>query len=197
MPPPTLSRRAVIAGLAALPILPRPALAQALRPADWAQPLLLAGVPNLFVVADGFYRSAQPDAAGFAALAGLGVASVINLRRSLDDAPLAQGSGIRTLHVPIKTRAITAQGEANIVPALRALRDTLARGPVLVHCTHGADRTGMIAALYRMLEQGRSRSAAIAEMEQGGFGFHAIWANIPRYLQSVDLAALRAAVAAG
>ena len=34
------------------------------RPADWAQPLKLAGVPNLFKVSETLYRSAQPDSLG-------------------------------------------------------------------------------------------------------------------------------------
>ncbi|MBC7739269.1 MAG: protein-tyrosine-phosphatase, partial [Candidatus Saccharibacteria bacterium] len=65
-----------------------------------------------------------------------------------------------------------------------------------VHCHHGADRTGLIVALYRLIAQGWSRDAAIAELIEGGYGFHPIWANIPRYVQSVDLADLKARIAA-
>ena len=27
-------------------------------------------------------------------------------------------------------------------------------GPFLIHCQHGADRTGLMSAMYRILEQG-------------------------------------------
>ena len=42
------------------------------RPAIWAQPVALAGVPNLHKVIDTFYRSAQPTAAGLKNLEKLG-----------------------------------------------------------------------------------------------------------------------------
>ena len=44
-------------------------------------------------------------------------------------------------------------------------------GPVLVHCKHGADRTGCIVALYRIVFQSWSKEAAIDEMHNGGYGF--------------------------
>ena len=49
-----------------------------------------------------------------------------------------------------------------------------ASGPVLVHCLHGSDRTGTIVAMYRIVEQGWTREAAIAEMTGGGYGYHAV-----------------------
>lgn len=43
--------------------------------------------------------------------------------------------------------------------------------PVLISCRAGVDRTGIIAAAYRMLIQGMSSKSAIAELE----GFHSPW----------------------
>lgn len=43
--------------------------------------------------------------------------------------------------------------------------------PVLVSCRAGVDRTGIIAAAYRVLIQGMSQKAAIAEL----VGFHSPW----------------------
>ena len=54
--------------------------ASASRPADWAQPLLVDGVPNLHKVTDRLYRSAQPTAAGMRRLEAMGIRTVINLR---------------------------------------------------------------------------------------------------------------------
>lgn len=196
MPAPTLSRRHSLALLAMLPAaaLALPGLANPARPHDWAEPVTLAGVPNLFRVAPHLMRSAQPSRQGFLALPGLGIKTVINLRRRVDGAALAQGSGLATLHIKIKTRNITENDGEAIVRALRALRAALRHGGVLVHCTHGADRTGLIVALWRMLDQNWTRDAAIAEMTGGGYGFHPVWINIPHYLHSVDVAALRSRV---
>ncbi len=196
---PQLTRRDSL-GLLATPLpglmLPTALWAQ-VNSADWAKPIPLAGVPNLHRVTPLIYRSAQPDAEGFQNLARIGVKTVINLRRRVDDSPLAAGSGLKTVHIKITTRHVSDENGAKIVEALRALHAAQSDGPVLVHCTHGADRTGMIIALWRMLYQGWSRREALDELQNGGFGFHQVWINIPRYLRQVDLADLRARVAAG
>lgn len=162
---------------------------------DWAQPIDLAGLPNLHRMTPLIYRSAQPNTEGFHNLANIGVKTVINLRRTVDDSPRAMGTGLALIHIKITTRHINDENGAKIVLALRALRDAQSNGPVLLHCTHGADRTGMIAALWRMLYQGWSRTEALDELQQGGFGFHPVWINIPHYLQHVDLTDLKTRVA--
>ena len=96
----------------------------------------------------------------------------------------------------MKSRYVAELGSAKIFEVMRLLYHGLETGPVLVHCHHGADRTGLIIALYRLLSQGWSREAAIDELIHGGYGFHPIWANIPRYLQSADLSDLRSRIAA-
>ena len=59
--------------------------------------------------------------------------------------------------------------------------------PVLLHCKHGADHTGMMTAIYRIVEQGWRKQDAIAEMTQGGFGYHPIWSNLIRYIEHMDV----------
>jgi len=63
-----------------------------------------------------------------------------------------------------------------------------------LHCQHGADRTGLITALYRIVYQGWSKDQALEEMLQGGFGYHAVWGNIPDYIRNIDSAWLKQAV---
>ena len=55
--------------------------------------------------------------------------------------------------------------------------------PLLVHCQHGADRTGTMCAMYRIVKQGWSADEAIKELEEGGYGFHSMWINIPRFIR--------------
>ena len=47
-----------------------------------------------------------------------------------------------------------------------------------IHCYHGADRTGLIAGMYRIIYQGWSVEEAKAEMQHGPYGYHSIWKNI-------------------
>ena len=49
----------------------------------------------------------------------------------------------------------------------------------------------MMVAIYRIVEQGWSKEDAIAEMTQGGFGYHPIWYNLIRYIQKVDVETLK------
>ena len=65
------------------------------------------------------------------------------------------------------------------------------RLPILIHCKHGADRTGLFCAVYRVAFQGWSKEAAIREMTTGGYGFHSIWQNLPTYLRNLDIEALK------
>lgn len=54
--------------------------------------------------------------------------------------------------------------------------------PVLISCRAGVDRTGIIAAAYRVLVEGMSREEAIREMD----GFHSPWDALnARYVRSL------------
>jgi protein tyrosine/serine phosphatase len=162
---------------------------QAVRPAAWATPVAVAGAPNLNRVDKNFYRSAQPEAAGFQALVkDPGIKTVVSLRAFHSDRALLDGTGIKLIRVPIFTWHIETE---DVVKALASIRKAERKGPVLLHCQHGADRTGLITALYRVLYQGWTKDAALDEMQNGNFGYHAIWGNIPRYIRKVDVEDLR------
>jgi protein-tyrosine phosphatase len=81
----------------------------------------------------------------------------------------------------------------DVVAALRVMTDPAAQ-PVLVHCKHGSDRTGVVVAAYRIVVQGWSKEDAIRELRDGGYGFHGIFFNIPEFLRDLDVAKVRQAV---
>jgi hypothetical protein len=62
---------------------------------------------------------------------------------------------------------------------------------VLVHCHHGADRTGTMCALYRIAIQGWTKEDAIQEMVQGGYGFHEMWINLPDWIDKLDIESMK------
>jgi len=187
------TRRAVVAGLIGLPFTK--AFAQdTARPKEWAAPLALEGAPNLHQVEKNFFRSAQPDATGFKGLSTThGVRSVISLRAFNADEPLATGLDLKLKRVRINTWNIK---QADLVRALAEIEVATKRGPVLLHCQHGADRTGLVTALHRILNENWTREAALDEMKNGKFGYHAVWGNIPNFIAKVDIAAMRREVAA-
>jgi len=161
------------------------------RPASWAQPLPQAGVKNLHRITPTLYRSAQPRRADVAALHKLGIRTVVSLRSFNGDDSIFRGSGMQLVRIPINTWSID---DDEVTRALRALREAQKNGPVLLHCLHGADRTGVVSALYRMSEQGWSLDDARREMFDGGYGYHTMWRNIPTYLRKVDPVQIRQAL---
>lgn len=173
---------------AALVLITSAALAE--RPAKWAQAVPGTTVKNLHRVTPQLYRSAQPDAAGMRDLEKLGVRTVIDLRDLNDDKDEARGTKLRLHRVKMDTWHIEDEDIVRVLAMLRRKGD----GPFLVHCHHGSDRTGVVCAMVRIVEQGWSREDAIRELKDGGFGFHKTWVNIPRYLAKVDVEKIRRAV---
>ena len=167
-----------------------PAASTAPRPSTWAEPITLDGVPNLHRLTPTLYRSEQPTALGMKNLEKLGIRTVINLRAFNDDLDEMRGTALRAVHVPVHTWHLETE---DIVAVMRELRRP-ENGPFLIHCQHGADRTGLMSAMYRMLEQDWSAEDALRELVEGGYGYHSMWRNIKRYVRSADVPALRAAV---
>jgi uncharacterized protein (TIGR01244 family) len=162
------------------------------RNAEWATPL--PHMSNLHQVTPVLFRSARLDSADVAQLQALGVKTVISLRSFHSDTQVLEGSGIRAIRIPINTWAIR---DKHVIETMRSIRSAEQDGPVLLHCLHGADRTGMMAAMYRMLYQGWPREKAIDELKNGGYGYHAVWKNIEKYLRRVDVADMRARIEEG
>ena len=155
--------------------------------AKWAKPMDVPGLPNLHQVSDDLYRGAQPSAEGMRELEKLGVKTVVNLRSSHSDRDELEGTGLAYEH--IKMTAWNPESE-DVVRFLQVISDSDLL-PVFVHCKHGADRTGLMCAVYRIAVQGWSKEEAIEEMTQGGFGFHEIWKNLPKYIRKLDIDELR------
>ena len=157
------------------------------RPAEWAQPIEQAGLPNLHKVSDVLYRGAQPSAQGMRNLAQLGVKTVVNLRWLHSDSDELAGTALSSVHIPIRTWKLK---EKHVLEFLRVVTDP-ARQPVFVHCQHGADRTGTMAAFYRLVVQGWSKERAIEEMTKGGYNYHSVWKNLPDFIRAADIPAYR------
>jgi len=178
-----------VPALAQEPAPPAPAPSET-RPASWAEPVEMEGAPNLHRISPTLYRSEQPTALGMKNLEKLGIRTVINLRAFNDDHEEVKGTTLRTERVKILTWRI---GDAHVIEVMSMLKRT-ENAPFLIHCQHGADRTGLMSAMYRILEQGWSPDDALQELVDGGYGYHSMWKNIVRYVRSVDADKLRAAI---
>ena len=153
------------------------------RPTPWARPMELKGVPNLHKVSDKLYRSAQPSAEGMRSLKTMGIETIVNLRSFHSDHDEIGDTGLGYEHIYMKA---WHPEEGDAVKFLQIVTNPQ-RTPVLVHCQHGADRTGIMCALYRVAVQGWSKDEALREMTQGGFGFHGIWDDLIQWMDALDV----------
>ena len=160
---------------------------QGVRPAHWAQPVALKGVPNLHKVSDRLYRSAQPTAEGMKNLKGMGIETIVSLRSFHSDRDEIGYTGLAYEHIYMKA---WHPEEKEVVRFLQIVTNP-GRMPVLVHCQHGADRTGTMCAVYRVAVQGWTKDEAIKEMLDGGFGFHGTWANLASWINKLDIEKIR------
>ncbi len=157
------------------------------RPDKWAQPVSMNGVPNLHKVSETLYRSAQPSEEGMKNLKALGIKTIINLRSFNSDKKEIGDTGLGYEHIFMKA------WRPEVKEAVRFLKIVTdpKRAPVLVHCQHGADRTGIMCAIYRVAVQGWTKEEALNELKEGGFGFHEIWKNLPPWFEKLDIESIK------
>lgn len=153
------------------------------RPTHWAMPMSMNGVPNFNKVSETLYRSAQPSTEGMVNLKAHGIKTIINLRSFHSDKDEIGDTGLGYEHIYMKAWHPEVK---EAVRFLKIVTDTK-RTPVLVHCQHGADRTGTMSAIYRVAVQGWTKEEALREMREGGFGFHEVWANLPKWFKKLDI----------
>lgn len=120
---------------------------------------------NFHAVVDGeLYRSAQPSAdelATYTAKAGL--KSVLNLRGASPRSDwykeeIAESEKLGLIHADFglsASREVTNEEAAELIALMRTLPK-----PLLIHCKHGSDRTGLLAALYLAAIKGEDADQA-------------------------------------
>lgn len=128
-------------------------------------------VENFGVVDTGLYRSAAPASLNeMKALAKMGVKTIVNLqgddKKIAQEAAWAKAVGIK--HVSIPLSGFWAPKEASVQKIQKLMNDKSQR-PLLFHCAHGRERTGVQAGLYRVFTQRWTPKAAYKEMKDYGF----------------------------
>jgi protein tyrosine phosphatase (PTP) superfamily phosphohydrolase (DUF442 family) len=154
---------------------------------------LPGNLENFAKVSTALWRAQQPTADGFALAKRMGAKTVIDLRGMHDDKPLLREAqqrypGTSWRYYRIREWAWHPEDEDSL-KVLKVIGDHH-NWPVLVHCQHGADRTGTTVAMYRMVYQGWTNAEAMAELPR--FGFHSIWFDITWYLKHFDADKVRA-----
>lgn len=165
----------------------------------WAAKMEVDHLDNLHRVDAGIFRGAQPDEDGFRELHKLGIKTVVNLRALHSDDDEVAEAGLKGQLVLKHIGFNTWHPEKEDIETFLDVVLDPANQPIFIHCQHGADRTGTMCAIYRIVVNGWDREAAIDEMAHGDFGFHPLWQNLIDFLRNditdEDIARWRARVA--
>jgi len=135
-------------------------------------------VKHFGVVQEGvLYRSGQPDRRDLKRLRdAYGIRTIVNLRRadeqdgaeglSLSEERLAvEQLGLRFFHLPMDG---DAKVDPNTVNRWLEIAEAPENHPILIHCKAGVDRTGLLAAAYRIRVQRWSPQKALDEATSEG-----------------------------
>lgn len=120
-----------------------------------------------------------------------GIGTVISLRSKQKDTELAKNTELNLIHVSMRAWNPKYEDAVKVMYLLNPNNPDTNRKPILIHCYHGADRTGMMVALYRMVYQNWEREKALNEMLNGGYGYHSMWKDIVTFIKTVDIEQLR------
>ncbi len=164
--------------------------AQRLSGQEWAKRIELPGLPNFHKVSDELYRGAQPTKQGIEQLKKLGIKAIINLRSFHSDRDKIADSNFVYEHIYMKP---WHPEDKEIIRFLQIVTDE-SNHPVFVHCQRGADRTGTMCAIYRIIVQGWGKQQAIEEMTKGGFGFNKFYINLIKYTEQLDTEKIKQSV---
>ena len=127
-------------------------------------------IDNFGRISDTYYRGSQPAGDDYAALAKLGVKTVINLTSddALAEEPgMVAKAGMKYVAIPMTTRV--APTTEQLAQFLNVVNDPASQ-PVYVHCVGGKHRTGVMTAVYRMTQNAWTPEKAFSEMKQFNFG---------------------------
>lgn len=138
---------------------------------------------NLYKLNDSIYRSEQPGKDGMKELEAMGIKTIINLRNTKNNCREAKHTKLQLKSVPINTWTMDND---DIVAGLKAINTS--EKPCLIHCWHGSDRTGVIIAAHRMVNQNWTKEEAIAEFKEKQYGYHEKWfPKLVNLLQDLDV----------
>src|SRR5690349_4856467 len=126
-------------------------------------------IKNFGQMDDRFFRGARPDDNDYAALAELGVQTIIDLTdnsRQYEE-PAVKAAGLRYINIPMEDKSYPSMDQIN--QFLKVVDDP-ATGKFFVHCAGGRHRTGVVGAVYRFNHDHWNLEQALAEMDKYEFG---------------------------
>lgn len=134
------------------------------------------------IVPKQFFRSGQPDLQDLKAILPKGIKTLINLKEEgVEDFErrLAEKYHVSLHHIPMSAEFPPTEAQ---LETYFSLLDNPGNYPIWMHCQGGADRTGVMTAVYRLEYQNWSKVKAILEMVRY-FHIPLIYPRLTRYIR--------------
>jgi tyrosine-protein phosphatase SIW14 len=142
----------------------------------------VTGLENFARVNPTLYRGAQPTEEGFRHLKEMGVKTVVDFRSHHSTKKLVEEAGMIPIEIPLRADWESVPPVEQEIKAFFDVVLDAARQPVYIHCAFGKDRTGTMAALYRLEVDGWTPDEALQEMES--FGYHNYYKAFVQFIRS-------------
>jgi endonuclease/exonuclease/phosphatase family metal-dependent hydrolase/protein tyrosine phosphatase (PTP) superfamily phosphohydrolase (DUF442 family) len=126
-------------------------------------------------------RGGRPGPDGIAALSRRGFRTIIDFTANAGVEREAGAAGLDYFAIPMTANLWSSPPTEEQVRTFFRIALDPARRPLFIHCTYGVDRTGTMAALYRIEAQGWATSAAIEELRL--LGYHDWFDDLINYVR--------------
>jgi protein tyrosine phosphatase (PTP) superfamily phosphohydrolase (DUF442 family) len=128
------------------------------------KPMEITGVQNAFRVTERIYSGSQPEGdAAFAALAKLGVKTIVSVDGAKPDVETAHKHGLRYVHLPFGYDGVPTNRVAELAKLSAEMN-----GPFYVHCHHGLHRGPTAVAILCEASEGWTPNHAETWMHEAG-----------------------------
>jgi tyrosine-protein phosphatase SIW14 len=153
-----------------------------------ATSITIQGVSNAGSVTGTLFRGAQPKDSAYAGLQKLGMSIVVDLRGESGEVSLekkaVEAMGMQFVNLPWSGAGLPSRDQ--LLTFFTLLRDNPDK-KIFLHCQYGADRTGVMIALYRIAVDHWTPEQAIAEMKD--FHYHSFMLpHLAKYVRAFPAA---------
>jgi hypothetical protein len=150
----------------------------------------IPGVPNAGNVTGNLFRGAQPKDSAYAGLQKLGMNIVVDLRGESgevsNEKKAVESLGMKFVNLPWSGTSLPSRDQ--LLTFFTLLRDNPDK-KIFLHCQYGADRTGVMIALYRIAVDHWTSEQAITEMKN--FHYHSFMLpHLAKYVKDFPAALL-------
>lgn len=130
---------------------------------DWAD--VIDPSFNFYQVTSLLYRSALPDNSKVDIIKNQRIATIITLIKEDDSKWLGNDKKIQLISYPTHADRVK---DDDVLQVLKLIQQSESEGkPVLLHCKHGQNRTGLFVAMYRIVIQHWTKEQAVNELVYG------------------------------